>query len=198
MGLGLLLGCPFRATPNHKMEAASSVQEKDKMADGSGFLFPPPLRFFLIFWFLRGKGESFQIKIMLGEQEQSCCVKLSALCYRLENRKNWSGSKSLKLDSCLKLFSLVTRPLSAFCRYRKRTRIETHFSSITLQRDDQLRLNRVEEGYSCLKTVPWQCSAYTSINYGRSALKDDWECFWHGPVRELYSTANDPETANDP
>ena len=29
------IGRPVRATPNHKMEAASSVQQKDKMADGT-------------------------------------------------------------------------------------------------------------------------------------------------------------------
>ena len=62
------------------------------------------------------------------------------------------------------------------------------------KRDDRLRLNRVEEGYSCLKTGPWQCSAYTSINQGRSALKDDCERFSHGPVRELiqkFKTCNE-------
>ena len=81
------------------MEAASSVEEKDKVADGSGFPSPLPLRLFLIFWFLRGKVESFQKKkkIMVGEQEQYSCVKLLALCYRLEKRKNWSRNKSLRL-----------------------------------------------------------------------------------------------------
>ena len=29
------IGRPVRATPNHKMEATSSVQQKDKMADGT-------------------------------------------------------------------------------------------------------------------------------------------------------------------
>ena len=29
------IGRPVRATPNHKMEAASPVQQKDKMADGT-------------------------------------------------------------------------------------------------------------------------------------------------------------------
>ena len=31
----IIIGRPVRATPNHKMEAASSVQQKDKMADGT-------------------------------------------------------------------------------------------------------------------------------------------------------------------
>ena len=47
--------------------------------------------------------------------------------------------------SRLKLLSLVGRSLSAFCRYRIKTRIETHFSSITLlRRDDRSRLNQVD------------------------------------------------------
>ena len=31
-----IIGLPFRAMPNQKMEAALSVQQKDKMADRSG------------------------------------------------------------------------------------------------------------------------------------------------------------------
>ena len=32
----------LQATPNQNIEAASSVQQKDKMADGSGFSSPSP------------------------------------------------------------------------------------------------------------------------------------------------------------
>ena len=38
--------------------------------------------------FLRGRGGSFQIKIMVGEQKQYPRVKLLVLCYHLKNRKN--------------------------------------------------------------------------------------------------------------
>ena len=44
------------------------------------------------------------------------------------------------------------------------------------------------DGYSCLKTGPWQCSAYTSINHSRCALKDDCANFSTGPVRKLKQT----------
>ena len=73
----IIIGLPFRAMRNPKMEATLSVQQKDKMEDGSGFSSPlppppspPPLSPALLpnFWFLRKRGVSFQIKIMPGEQ----------------------------------------------------------------------------------------------------------------------------------
>ena len=41
-----LIGLPFSAMHNQKMEATLSVQQKDKMADWSGFPYPlhPTLR----------------------------------------------------------------------------------------------------------------------------------------------------------
>ena len=106
---------------------------------------PPSTAFVSNLLIFEGKGWviSEKQKLMVGEQEQYSCVKLLALCYRLEKRKNWSGNKSLRLLSKA-LFICRSRPLSA---YRKSTRIETHFSSITLQRDDRSRLNLVEEGW---------------------------------------------------
>ena len=59
--VSLLIGLPVRATPNPKMATASSVQEKDKMADRT------PRRFCvfhsLLKWgrFLRGGDGSFQV-----------------------------------------------------------------------------------------------------------------------------------------
>ena len=79
--LWLIIGLPFRATPSQKIEAASSVQQKDKMAGGSGFPppSPPPPPLLPNFGFLRGRGGSFQIKIMVGEQ----WIKNSKLLLRL-------------------------------------------------------------------------------------------------------------------
>ena len=38
-----IIGLPFRATSIQKLEATLSEQQKDKMADGSGFPSPFPL-----------------------------------------------------------------------------------------------------------------------------------------------------------
>ena len=69
--------------PKQKMEAASSVQHKDKMADGSGF---PSSRSYVAANLL------IFLKIMVGEQKQYSCVKLLDPCYRQKNRKNRSRS----------------------------------------------------------------------------------------------------------
>ena len=53
-----IIGLPFRAMPNQKMEAALSVQQKDKMADRSGCYQTSD--------FLRKRGGSFQIQFMVG------------------------------------------------------------------------------------------------------------------------------------
>ena len=76
---------------------------------------------------------------MVGEQEQYSCEP-----YVIAQKRGKIDHVIRALDSCGKFFSFVARPLSA---YRKRTRIETHFSSITLQRDDRSRLNLIEEGW---------------------------------------------------
>ena len=46
-----IIGLPVRATPNQKMEAALTVQQKNKMVDGSGFPSPLPcvVAYLLIF-----------------------------------------------------------------------------------------------------------------------------------------------------
>ena len=69
-----------------KMEVTSSVQHKDKMADGSG---PPPPspRSCVVANLL-----VFLKKVMVWEQKQYSCVKLLDPCYRLKNRKNRSRS----------------------------------------------------------------------------------------------------------
>ena len=38
-----IIGLPFMATSNQKLEATLSEQQKDKMANGSGFPSPLPL-----------------------------------------------------------------------------------------------------------------------------------------------------------
>ena len=69
--------------PNEQMEAASSVQHKDKMADGSDFWSPRSCVAVNLLIFL---------EIMVGEQKQYSCVKLLDPCYRLKNGKNRSRS----------------------------------------------------------------------------------------------------------
>ena len=76
----------LRAKPNQKMEVASSVQEKDKMADGSGFPSPLPcvVANLLIF---EGKRWVISDKNRSREQKQYSCLKLLVPSYRLKNRK---------------------------------------------------------------------------------------------------------------
>ena len=62
--------------PKQKMEAASSVQHKDKIVDGSG---PPPPGSCVVANLL-----IFLKKIMVEEQKQYSCVKLLDPCYRLK------------------------------------------------------------------------------------------------------------------
>ena len=47
----IIIGLPVRARPNQKMEAALTVQQKNKMVDGSGFPSPLPcvVAYLLIF-----------------------------------------------------------------------------------------------------------------------------------------------------
>ena len=78
------IGRPVRATPNHKMEAASSVQQKDKMADGTPRRLwatcPIPYQ-----WgqFLRRGDWSFQViwgtELIDLERAQNYCVELLSL-----------------------------------------------------------------------------------------------------------------------
>ena len=107
-----IIGLPFQG--NAQSLPGGRLVCAGKRQNGGLIRFPVllPLRLFLIFWFLRGKGESFQIKLMVGQQGQYSCVKLLALCYRLENRKKWSRGKSLRLLS--KALFTCPRPLSAF------------------------------------------------------------------------------------
>ena len=75
-----IIGLPFRATSIQKLEATLSEQQKDKMADGSGFPSPlPPSQHCYQtsdFWgkgvvaYISRKilGGSFHIKIMLEEK----------------------------------------------------------------------------------------------------------------------------------
>ena len=74
--LWLIIGLPVRATPRQNMEAAYTVQQKDKMADGSGFPSPLPC---VVAKLLIFEGKGFQIKIMVGEQ----WIKNSKLLLRL-------------------------------------------------------------------------------------------------------------------
>ena len=71
-------GAALWAKPNQKLEVASSVQEKDKMADGSGFpsLLPCVVANLLIF---EGKRWVISDKNRGREQKQYSCLKLLVL-----------------------------------------------------------------------------------------------------------------------
>ena len=150
----------LRAKPNQKIEAASSVLKKDKMADRSGFPSPLPcvVANLLIFEEKRcvilGKNCGKGTKILF-------CLKLLVLSYRLKNRKNWLHSKPLVKSS----FHLSPVPSVLSVTTVKEPvlkRISGHH--FILRRDDRSRLNQVEEGNSCLETGPQQWSIRIHIH----------------------------------
>ena len=63
-----IIGLPSGQSPIKKWRPPRLCRKKDKMADESGFP-SPSLALLLIFWFLTGRGRSFQIKIVVREQK---------------------------------------------------------------------------------------------------------------------------------
>ena len=78
--------------------------------------------------------------------------------------------------SCLKLVSLVVRSLSAFCLYRRRSRIDTHFSSFYSIAPCQ------NTTVSCLLK-----SSQPRRQYNGQLLKDVW--FFFTCVMLIFSTS---------
>ena len=79
----VMIGLPERATPNRKMEASVSVQQRDKMADG------PPRRLCVSHFplqcgrFFREKNGSLRTDLEVDfERTQNYCVELLALYLR--------------------------------------------------------------------------------------------------------------------